>query len=263
MFGGIRSILQQPSLCRGYLLPQRYFSTNSEGVVALILGPPGGGKGTISKKVVRDFGYVHISTGDMLRAHVRDGTELGQKAKGFMDSGGLVPDDLIIDMLSAKLKEEQGSKNVLLDGFPRTLEQAQALDKDVQVDTVLYLDVPFMEIVNRTADRWIHPPSGRTYAYSYKPPQVEGKDDETGEPLVQREDDKPEATRKRLNAFSDMTEPLRHYYSEKKVAGVSVLAEFSGVDAPDLVEKDRRSDAIYQALKPYLQRLHDRLGKTN
>lgn len=243
MIGCFRRSLQ--SSCRG---TQRNFLT-------VIMGPPGGGKGTISKKVVRDFDYLHISTGDMLRAHVRDGTELGVKAKGFMDSGGLVPDELIIDMLLDKLKAVGSQSRVLLDGFPRTEQQAMTLDKAAPVDMALCLDVPFEEIVRRASDRWIHPASGRTYSVSYNPPKVEGMDDETGEPLVQRDDDKPDAVLKRLNAFSTMTDPLRRYYGEK-----NVLAEFTGNDAPDLVSADRRSDAIYQGLRPYLDRMHDKLG---
>jgi nucleoside-triphosphate--adenylate kinase len=220
------------------------------------LGPPGGGKGTISKRIVRDFGYHHISTGDMLRSHVREGTDLGHKAKEFMDAGGLVPDKLIIDMLMAKLQEVGSSSHVLLDGFPRTLEQAEALDRSSKVDMVLYLTVPREEITQRAADRWIHLPSGRTYSYKYSPPQAHGIDDETKEVLVQRDDDKPEAVTHRLGAFDQMTQPLLGYYSEK-----GVLAKFSGSDAPDLIDDDRRSDAIYQGLNPYLMRQHDRLKK--
>jgi len=227
-------------------------------LVTVILGPPGGGKGTISKKVVRDFGYCHISTGDMLRAHVREGTELGKEAKSFMDTGGLVPDKLIIDMLMGKLKEVGSDSRVLLDGFPRTREQAEVLDNKAKVDVALCLDVPTSEIVTRTSDRWLHPGSGRTYAYSYNPPKKQGLDDETGEPLIQRDDDKPEAVRKRLEGYSEMTAPLVDYYSEKKVLG-----KFSGDDAPDLVAGDRRSDAIYQGLKPYLERAHARLQKSD
>jgi adenylate kinase len=219
--------------------------------LTLILGPPGGGKGTVCKKVVKDFGYNHVSTGDMLRAHVRDGTELGKKAKSFMDSGGLVPDELIINMLSAKLEELGADSRVLLDGFPRTRVQAEALNAKSKVDAVVCLKVKEEEIVRRISDRWIHPASGRTYSQMYSPPKVEGKDDESGEPLVQRDDDKPEAVWERLGQFNSMTTPVIEYYHEQ-----GVLANISGDDAPDLVAKDRRSDAIYQALKPYLERAH-------
>jgi len=223
--------------------------------MTVIMGPPGAGKGTISKKIIKDFGFVHVSTGDMLRGHVREGTELGKQAKAHMESGGLVPDALIIDMLLAKVKEVGSSARVLLDGFPRTRAQAEALDAHEKVAVALNLLVPTEEIVARISDRWTHPASGRVYAYSYNPPKVEGKDDETGEPLVQRDDDKPEAVRSRLQAYDEMTAPLCQYYGEK-----DVLEQFSGDNAPELVKKDRRSDAIYQALKPHLEAKLTSLG---
>jgi len=228
---------------------------NKRDLMTVIMGPPGAGKGTISKKIIKDFGYVHVSTGDMLRAHVREGTDLGKQAKTHMDSGGLVPDGLIIDMLLSKLKEVGPDGRVLLDGFPRTTAQAEALDANSKVSIALNLQVPTEEIVARISDRWSHPASGRVYAYSYNPPKVEGKDDETGEPLVQRDDDKPEAVRSRLKAYDDMTAPLCQYYKER-----GILEEFSGDNAPELVKNDRRSDAIYQALKPHLEAEHSKLG---
>jgi len=240
MLRGARALLQRP--CYG--VAHRDFLT-------VIMGPPGGGKGTISKKIVKDFGYHHVSTGDMLRAHVREGTELGKEAKGFMDSGGLVPDKLIINMLMAKLKEVGTDSRVLLDGFPRTRPQAEALDSASKVDVSLNLQVPHEDIVQRTSDRWVHAASGRVYSYGFQPPKVEGKDDETGEPLMQRDDDKPEACRARLQVYDEMTSPLCKYYQEQ-----GVLAEFSGDNAPELVAKDRRSDAIYLALKPHLEKAH-------
>jgi len=217
------------------------------GVTALIMGPPGGGKGTLSKKIVRDFGFHHISTGDILRAQVRAGSDLGKEAKGFMDSGGLVPDKLIIDMVLAEVKQAAASK-VLLDGFPRTAAQAESLGASMKVDMALNLGVPNEEIVKRASGRWIHPASGRTYAYDYNPPKVEGKDDETGEALIQRDDDKPEAVRKRLQGYDDQTKPLLEFYRKQ-----GLLAEFDGSDHPDLVAKDKRSDAIYKSLRPYIE----------
>merc|ERR1740123_1402547 len=145
-------------------------------------------------------------------------------------------------MLLAKLEETGPAARVLLDGFPRTRAQAEALDAHAKVPIALNLQVPTEEIVARTSDRWVHLPSGRVYAYSYSAPKVEGKDDETGEPLVQRDDDKPEAVRSRLQAYDEMTAPLCEYYQAK-----GVLREFSGDNAPELVEQDRRSDAIYKA----------------
>lgn len=239
---------------RGFL-PRLCGAGAQRDLLTVIMGPPGAGKGTISKKIIKDFGYHHVSTGDMLRAHVREGTELGKKAKGFMDSGGLVPDALIIDMLMAKLKEVGTDSRVLLDGFPRTRAQAEALDGNSQVSVALNLQVPTDEIVGRISDRWTHPGSGRVYAYSYNPPKVQGKDDETGEPLIQRDDDKPEAVRKRLEAYDAMTSPLCAYYQSK-----SVLTEYSGDNDPELVAKDRRSDAIYLVLKKHLEKEHTRLN---
>jgi len=211
------------------------------------MGPPGGGKGTISKKLIKDFGFHHVSTGDMLRAQVRSGTPLGLKAKGFMDKGELVPDDVIVGMVLEEVKEKK-AEHVLLDGFPRTSVQAEALGKHMAVNAALNLAVPTEEIVKRISGRWMHPASGRTYAYDYNPPKVEGKDDETGEPLIQRDDDKPEAVRQRLNAYDDLTKPLLDYYKQQ-----GVLAEFSGEDQPQLIAQDRRSDAIYKTLKPHVE----------
>lgn len=238
----------------GNAFPRQRHGAAVRNIMTVIMGPPGAGKGTISKKIIKDFEYHHVSTGDMLRSHVRESTTLGAKAKTYMDSGGLVPDDLIIGMLLEKLKEVGPDARVLLDGFPRTRAQAEALDAESGVAVALNLKVPTDEIVSRISDRWTHPGSGRVYAYSYNPPKTHGKDDETGEPLIQRDDDKPEAVRKRLEAYDEMTAPLCEYYQ-----GKGLLAEFSGDNAPDLVAKDRRSDAIYQALKPHLAEAHARL----
>jgi len=216
-------------------------------ITTLIMGPPGGGKGTISKKLIKDFGFHHVSTGDMLRAQVRAGSELGKAAKQHMDAGGLVPDELIINMVMEEVKGS-GKEHLLLDGFPRTAAQADALgNHGIAVGMALNLAVPNEEIVKRISSRWVHPASGRTYAYDYNPPKEEGKDDATGEPLVQRDDDKPEAVRARLKGYDEQTMPLLEYYRSR-----SVLAEFDGSDNPDLVAKDRRSDAIYKSLKPHV-----------
>eukprot|EP00927_Polykrikos_kofoidii_P071119 TRINITY_DN67446_c0_g1_i1.p1 TRINITY_DN67446_c0_g1~~TRINITY_DN67446_c0_g1_i1.p1 ORF type:complete len:265 (+),score=51.91 TRINITY_DN67446_c0_g1_i1:43-795(+) len=216
------------------------------GITTLIMGPPGGGKGTISKRLIKDFGFCHVSTGDMLRTNVRVGSALGQKAKSFMDAGGLVPDELIIEMVLSEVSNLQ-SDHVLLDGFPRTSGQAEALTKRMTVDVALNLAVPNEEIVQRMSGRWIHLASGRTYAYDFNPPKVEGKDDETGEDLVQRDDDKPESVRARLQSYDHETVPLLSYYKAQ-----GVLAEFDGSDQPELVAANRRSDAIYASLKPFM-----------
>lgn len=194
----------------------------------LILGKPGGGKGTISKKILKDFpSFQHFSTGDMLRRHVRDETKIGMEAKKFMDKGGLVPDEVIISLvLDEAEKEFNNGNSLLLDGFPRTMEQAKALGLSVDVDLVIDLNVPNETIVERIADRWIHPASGRVYNYSYNPPREHGLDDETGEALVQRDDDKPGTVRKRLEAYEDVTAPLVQYYK-----GKGVLKTFSGTES--------------------------------
>jgi adenylate kinase len=208
------------------------------------MGAPGGGKGTISKKLVKDYGFGHISTGDVLRANVAAGTPLGQEAQGFMDSGGLVPDTLMVSLVKDALQQSQ-CEHVLLDGFPRTVGQAAALDAELKIDLALNLEVPTEEIVERISNRWVHLASGRVYAYDFNPPKAEGKDDETGEPLVQRDDDKPEAVRRRLEAYRASTVPLVDHYRAQ-----GVLSGFDGSGSPELVADNRRSDAIYAALKP-------------
>eukprot|EP01082_Thalassiosira_pseudonana_P016434 g14721.t1.1.5e17418c g14721 g14721.t1 contig90:250127-251213(-) len=189
----------------------------------LILGKPGGGKGTISGKILSDFPqFRHVSTGDELRQHVRNQTELGREAKRYMDQGALVPDNIMIRMvLDDAVEAIKEGQSLLLDGFPRTMEQAVALDKNLDVDMVINLCVPNETIIERISDRWIHPASGRVYSYSYKPPMVEGKDDETGEDLVQRDDDKPESVLRRLQKYDEATAPLVKYYEEK--GGESLL----------------------------------------
>lgn len=226
---------------------------HSTSVTALIMGPPGGGKGTISKKLIKDFGFHHISTGDVLRAHVNSGTQLGKEAAGYMNDGALVPDELIIALVreeTNKTKANDGESNrVLLDGFPRTQPQAEALDlAGIAVDIALNLEVPYADIVERASNRWIHPGSGRVYATDYNPPKAAGKDDETGEPLVQREDDKPDTVRSRLAAYDKLTAPLCQHY-----AAQGVYCSFTGSSQPELLAADRRSDAIYCELKPHIE----------
>jgi nucleoside-triphosphate--adenylate kinase len=188
---------------RSFMSTQAQSAPEEQTNMVLILGAPGGGKGTISNKVLHDFPkFHHVSTGDLLRQHVRERTPLGQQAAAYMEQGQLVPDQLMIDVLlqDATTHLEEG-KSLLLDGFPRNIPQAQALEDVAHIDYVINLDIPTETIVARIADRWIHPASGRVYSYSYRPPKVEGVDDETGEPLVQRDDDKPEAVRTRLAAY--------------------------------------------------------------
>jgi adenylate kinase len=180
----------------------------------ILLGAPGAGKGTQAQFICEKFAIPQISTGDMLRAAVKAGTELGIAAKKIMDAGGLVSDDIIIGLVKDRLTQPDCSKGYLFDGFPRTIPQAQAMkDAGVPIDYVLEIDVPFNAIIDRMSGRRVHQASGRTYHVTFNPPKVEGKDDVTGEVLIQRDDDKEETVRKRLQVYNDQTRPLVDYYS--------------------------------------------------
>ncbi|MBT8573036.1 adenylate kinase [Polynucleobacter paneuropaeus] len=180
----------------------------------ILLGAPGAGKGTQAQFICKQFGIPQISTGDMLRAAVKAGTELGIAAKKIMDAGGLVSDDIIIGLVKDRLTQPDCAKGYLFDGFPRTIPQAQAMkDAGVPIDYVLEIDVPFDAIIDRMSGRRVHPASGRTYHIKFNPPKVAGVDDVTGEPLIQRDDDKEETVRKRLQVYNDQTRPLVEYYS--------------------------------------------------
>ncbi|XP_022109859.1 GTP:AMP phosphotransferase AK3, mitochondrial-like isoform X1 [Acanthaster planci] len=192
---------------------------------AIILGPPGSGKGTISSRIVRDFKLKHLSSGDLLRAQVRNQTAAGLKAKDFMEQGALVPDQLMVDLILSELKG-LSSADWLLDGFPRTVEQAKALADSIALDTVINLDVPFDVIVSRLEGRWVHAPSGRVYNLEWNPPKEAGKDDLTGEPLTQRDDDRPETVLARLRAYQEMTTPVTDFFRE-----MNKLEEFTGTES--------------------------------
>jgi adenylate kinase len=180
----------------------------------ILLGAPGAGKGTQAQFICEKFAIPQISTGDMLRAAVKAGTELGIAAKKIMDSGGLVSDDIIIGLVKDRLTQPDCSKGYLFDGFPRTIPQAKAMkDAGVPIDYVLEIDVPFDAIIDRMSGRRVHPASGRTYHIKFNPPKVAGKDDVTGEDLIQRDDDKEETVRKRLQVYDNQTRPLVDYYS--------------------------------------------------
>ena len=180
----------------------------------ILLGAPGAGKGTQAQFICEKFAIPQISTGDMLRAAVKAGTELGIAAKKIMDAGGLVSDDIIIGLVKDRLTQSDCSKGYLFDGFPRTIPQAQAMkDAGVPIDYVLEIDVPFDAIIDRMGGRRVHPASGRTYHIKFNPPKVAGKDDVTGDDLIQRDDDKEETVRKRLQVYDDQTRPLVDYYS--------------------------------------------------
>jgi len=181
----------------------------------ILLGAPGAGKGTQATFICQKYGIPQISTGDMLRAAVKAGTPLGLQAKAVMDSGALVSDDIIIGLVKERIAEPDCAQGFLFDGFPRTIVQADALKAaSVKLDYVLEIDVPFDAIIERMSGRRSHPASGRTYHVKFNPPKIADKDDETGEALVQREDDKEETVKKRLDVYSAQTRPLVDYYSQ-------------------------------------------------
>ena len=186
----------------------------------ILLGPPGAGKGTQAAAIKEKFGIPQISTGDMLRAAVKAGTQLGLAAKKVMDSGGLVSDDIIIGLVKERLKTDDCKGGYLFDGFPRTIPQADAMkDASVAIDFVLEIDVPDNEIVLRMSGRRVHLPSGHTYHIKFNPPKVAGLDDVTSEPLIQRDDDKEETVIKRLDVYHQQTRALVGYYSGWAASG--------------------------------------------
>ena len=201
----------------------------------ILLGAPGAGKGTQAKFITEKFGIPQISTGDMLRAAVKAGTELGLIAKSVMDSGGLVSDDLIINLVKERIAQPDCVNGFLFDGFPRTIPQAQALvDNGVELDHVLEIAVEDEEIVQRIAGRRVHEASGRVYHTVYNPPKVEGKDDVTGEDLVQRKDDTEETVRHRLSVYHSQTKPLVDFY--QKLAAAQGKPKYSHVEGVGSVE---------------------------
>lgn len=197
----------------------------------ILLGAPGAGKGTQAAFICKKYAIPQISTGDMLRAAVKAGTELGLQAKTVMEAGGLVGDDLIINLVKERITQPDCVNGFLFDGFPRTIPQADAMKAaGVALDYVVEIDVPFSAIVERMSGRRSHPPSGRTYHVTFNPPQVEGVDDVTGEPLVQREDDKEETVKKRLDVYSAQTRPLIAYYSEWAAQEPEIAPQYRTVD---------------------------------
>ena len=195
----------------------------------ILLGAPGAGKGTQAQFLTKQFNIPQISTGDMLRAAIKAGTELGKQAKAAIDAGQLVTDEIIIGMVKERIAEPDCANGFLLDGFPRTVPQADAVaEAGVEIDAVIEIDVPDEEIVNRMSGRRAHLASGRTYHIVYNPPKVEGKDDATGEDLVQRDDDKPEVVKDRLNVYHAQTAPLINYYTE--VAAKNPALKYIKVD---------------------------------
>jgi adenylate kinase len=203
----------------------------------ILLGAPGAGKGTQATFICQAYGIPQISTGDMLRAAVKAGTDMGLAAKKIMDAGGLVGDDIIIGLVKERITHADCAKGFLFDGFPRTIPQADAMKHaGVKLDCVLEIDVPFDAIIERMSGRRVHVASGRTYHVKFNPPQVPGKDDATGDDLIQRDDDKEETVRKRLDVYQSQTRPLVDYYSRWSATGDAKApryAKISGVGSVD------------------------------
>ncbi|CAH8594802.1 unnamed protein product [Schistosoma turkestanicum] len=186
---------------------------------AVIIGPPGSGKATISSRLQKDFALKYISCGDMLRNQVALKTDIGNQASTFIQNGLLVPDDLVTKMMITEC-QSCATNNLLIDGFPRTLIQAKDIQRQLPINCVLCLDVPFEEIIRRVSGRYTHLPSGRTYNDNFNPPKRKGFDDVTGEPLIRRDDDDPVTVRKRLDVYQLSTLPLLDYYEQKKILHV-------------------------------------------
>jgi adenylate kinase len=212
----------------------------------ILLGAPGAGKGTQAQFLTKTFDIPQISTGDMLRAAIKNGTELGRLAKSFMDEGRLVTDEIIIGLVKERIAQDDCRNGFLLDGFPRTIAQADALkDAGVPIDAVVEIDVPDEEIVKRMSGRRVHPASGRTYHIVYNPPKVEGKDDETGEALIQRDDDREEIVLDRLEVYHQQTAPLISYYRKESETNPTLV--YIHVDGTKPIEEVQQE--ILSALK--------------
>ena len=213
----------------------------------ILLGGPGAGKGTQAGYITEKYGIPQISTGDMLRAAVKAGTSLGLEAKKVMDSGGLVSDEIILGLVKERIAQPDCEKGFLFDGFPRTVVQAEALKtQKIPVDAVVEIDVEDDEIIRRMSGRRVHLASGRTYHVVFNPPKVEGKDDVTGEALIQRDDDQEETVRKRLAVYHDQTEPLIDYYTSWAASGDGAAPKYVKVAGVGKVEEIR--DRIFAGL---------------
>jgi len=214
----------------------------------ILLGAPGAGKGTQANLIKEKFGIPQISTGDMLRAAVKAGTPLGVAAKKIMDAGGLVSDEIIINLVKERINDKDCANGFLFDGFPRTIPQAQAMkDADIRIDYVVEIDVADTEIIQRMSGRRVHPASGRTYHIVFNPPKVSGKDDVTGEDLVQRPDDAEETVIKRLNVYHEQTMPLVDYYtawSKSNDTNAPKIVHVPGVGSVDAIR-----DKVFSALQ--------------
>ncbi len=214
----------------------------------ILLGPPGAGKGTQAAVITKTYNIPQISTGDMLRAAVKAGSPLGLEAKKVMDSGGLVSDDIIIGLVKDRLNQDDCANGYLFDGFPRTIPQAEAMkDAGVQIDVVLEIDVPDQDIISRMSGRRVHTASGRTYHVHFNPPKVEGKDDVTGEDLIQRDDDREETVRKRLEVYHAQTRQLVDYYGKWAASGSSGAPRYRKISGQGAV--DAISERVLEALR--------------
>ena len=202
----------------------------------ILLGPPGAGKGTQAEIICKNFSIPHISTGDMLREAIANETTIGKQAKEIMDAGNLVPDNVIISLVKERIENDDCKNGYLFDGFPRTIPQADALEnQEIFMDIVLELTIEDELIINRMSGRRIHQPTGRSYHLEFNPPKEDGIDDFTGEPLIQREDDKPETVKNRLEVYRDQTNPLIVYYRSKSVQTDLKYIEIDGSRAMDEV----------------------------
>ncbi|MDH5785272.1 MAG: adenylate kinase [Chromatiales bacterium] len=214
----------------------------------ILLGAPGAGKGTQAQFICEKYNIPQISTGDMLRAAVKAGTPLGLEAKKVMDAGGLVSDDLILGLVKERIAQDDCKNGFLFDGFPRTIPQAEALkEQGVTLDYIVEIDVDDAEIIKRMSGRRVHLASGRTYHVIFNPPKVEGKDDETGEDLIQREDDNEETVRKRLEVYHSQTKPLVDFYSKMAASGDAAAPRYVKISGTGK-SVDQNRDAVFAAL---------------
>ena len=205
----------------------------------ILLGPPGAGKGTQAEVLCETFSIPHISTGNMLREAVEEETDLGLEAKALMDAGILVSDEVIVGLVEDRISKEDCNNGFLFDGFPRTIPQAQALvNRDINIDSVVEIHVPDEDIIERMSGRRMHQGSGRNYHIVYNPPKIDGKDDITGEDLIQREDDKPETVKDRLKVYENQTSPLINFYTEMSEQGKLDYVSVSGTASPEEVSTE-------------------------
>lgn len=218
----------------------------------ILLGCPGAGKGTQAKLISERYNIPQISTGEILRSAIKNGTELGKKVKSIMDEGHLVSDEIVIELVKERIQQPDCKKGFLLDGFPRTVAQAEALQQQTSIDQIIDIDVSEDEIIRRITGRRIHPASGRTYHILYQPPKVADRDDVTGEPLIQRSDDSEETVRNRLAVYQSQTAPLKNYYQHFKTSNKNeqppVYTKINGMGSLDEI-KNRIFSALEQGQK--------------